>query len=132
MQQDLIARARTWLAEDPDPETRDELAKLIETEDLDELTARFAGTLQFGTAGLRGEIGAGPMRMNRAVVIRAAAGLAAYLKDQGQDGGLVVIGYDARYKSTDFARDTAAVMTGAGLRAAVLPARSPPPCWRTP
>ncbi|MEV0785585.1 phospho-sugar mutase [Streptomyces sp. NPDC050423] len=127
MQQDLIARARTWLAEDPDPETRDELAKLIETEDLDELASRFAGTLQFGTAGLRGELGAGPMRMNRAVVIRAAAGLAAYLKDQGQAGGLVVIGYDARYKSTDFARDTAAVMTGAGLRAAVLPRPLPTP-----
>ncbi|WLQ50549.1 phospho-sugar mutase [Streptomyces poriferorum] len=125
--QDLIARARTWLAEDPDPETRDELAKLIDAEDLDEIGARFSGTLQFGTAGLRGEIGAGPMRMNRAVVIRAAAGLAAYLKDQGQDGGLVVIGYDARYKSTDFARDTAAVMTGAGLRAAVLPRPLPTP-----
>ncbi|MFJ6465979.1 phospho-sugar mutase [Streptomyces sp. NPDC091387] len=127
MQQDLIARARTWLAEDPDPETRDELAKLVETEDLDELASRFAGTLQFGTAGLRGELGAGPMRMNRAVVIRAAAGLAAYLKDRGQAGGLVVIGYDARYKSTDFARDTAAVMTGAGLRAAVLPRPLPTP-----
>lgn len=72
------------------------------------------------------------MRMNRSVVIRAAAGLAAYLKAQGQGGGLVVVGYDARYKSADFARDTAAVMTGAGLRAAVLPARSPPPCSRTP
>ncbi|MFJ7490564.1 phospho-sugar mutase [Streptomyces sp. NPDC097727] len=127
MQQDLIAQARTWLAEDPDPETRDELAKLIDTEDLDELSARFAGTLQFGTAGLRGELGAGPMRMNRAVVIRAAAGLAAYLKAEGQTGGLVVIGYDARYKSADFARDTAAVMTGAGLRAAVLPRPLPTP-----
>ncbi|MFB7306246.1 phospho-sugar mutase [Streptomyces sp. NPDC056192] len=127
MQQDLIAQARTWLAEDPDPETRDELAKLIDTEDLDELAARFAGTLQFGTAGLRGELGAGPMRMNRSVVIRAAAGLAAYLKAQGQAGGLVVIGYDARYKSADFARDTAAVMTGAGLRAAVLPRPLPTP-----
>ncbi|MFI6863111.1 phospho-sugar mutase [Streptomyces sp. NPDC050421] len=126
-EQNLIARARTWLAEDPDPETRDELAKLIDAEDLEELGARFAGTLQFGTAGLRGEIGAGPMRMNRAVVIRAAAGLAAYLKAQGQDGGLVVIGYDARYKSTDFARDTAAVMIGAGLRAAVLPRPLPTP-----
>lgn len=132
MQQDLIAQARTWLAEDPDPETRDELAKLIDAEDFDALAARFAGTLQFGTAGLRGELGAGPMRMNRSVVIRAAAGLAAYLKAQGQTGGLVVIGYDARYKSADFARDTAAVMTGAGLRAAVLPARCPPPSWRTP
>ncbi|MFF0045223.1 phospho-sugar mutase [Streptomyces sp. NBC_01620] len=127
MQQDLIAQARTWLAEDPDPETRDELAKLIDTEDLDELAARFAGTLQFGTAGLRGELGAGPMRMNRSVVIRAAAGLAAYLKAQGQTGGLVVIGYDARYKSADFARDTAAVMTGAGLRPAVLPRPLPTP-----
>ncbi len=132
MQHDLIAQARTWLAEDPDPETRDELGALIEAGDADELAARFAGTLQFGTAGLRGELGAGPMRMNRSVVIRAAAGLAAYLKAQGQDDGLVVIGYDARYKSEDFARDTAAVMTGAGLRAAVLPARSPPPYSRTP
>ncbi|MFI1807655.1 phospho-sugar mutase [Streptomyces californicus] len=127
MQHDLIAQARTWLAEDPDPETRDELAALIEAGATQELAVRFAGTLQFGTAGLRGELGAGPMRMNRSVVIRAAAGLAAYLKAQGQDGGLVVIGYDARYKSADFARDTAAVMTGAGLRAAVLPRPLPTP-----
>lgn len=127
MQQDLITRARTWLAEDPDPETRDELAKLIDAEDLDALAARFAGTLQFGTAGLRGELGAGPMRMNRSVVIRAAAGLAAHLKAKGHVGGTVVIGYDARYKSADFARDTAAVMTGAGLRAAVLPHPLPTP-----
>lgn len=129
-QQDLIARAKTWHAEDPDSDTRDELAKLIETAssgDTTELAARFGGTLQFGTAGLRGELGAGPMRMNRSVVIRAAAGLAAYLKAQGQAGGLVVIGYDARYKSADFARDTAAVMTGAGLRAAVLPRPLPTP-----
>ncbi|MER5772014.1 phospho-sugar mutase [Streptomyces sp. NPDC001985] len=127
MQQDLIARARAWLAEDPDRETRDELAELIRTEAADELAARFSGTLQFGTAGLRGELGAGPMRMNRAVVIRAAAGLAAYLRARGQGDGLVVVGYDARYKSADFARDTAAVMTGAGLRAAVLPRPLPTP-----
>ncbi|MCJ0870338.1 phospho-sugar mutase [Streptomyces sp. AP-93] len=127
MQDDLIARARAWLAEDPDPETADELAKLIEAGDTTELADRFSGMLQFGTAGLRGELGAGPMRMNRNVVIRAAAGLAAYLKAQGHDGGLVVVGYDARYKSTDFARDTAAVMTGAGLRAAVLPRPLPTP-----
>lgn len=124
---ELIGRAQAWLAEDPDPETRDELAKLIEADQHEELAARFAGTLQFGTAGLRGELGAGPMRMNRAVVIRAAAGLAAYLKDSGQGGGLVVVGYDARYKSADFARDTAAVMVGAGLRAAVLPRPLPTP-----
>ncbi|MFD3584087.1 phospho-sugar mutase [Streptomyces sp. NPDC058683] len=127
MQDDLIARARTWLAEDPDPDTRDELAKLIDAGDITELSARFTGTLQFGTAGLRGELGAGPMRMNRTVVIRAAAGLAAYLKNHGQGTGTVVIGYDARHKSADFARDTAAVMTGAGLTAVVLPRPLPTP-----
>ncbi|WP_183066823.1 phospho-sugar mutase [Streptomyces sp. gCLA4] len=126
-QDDLITRARAWLAEDPDPETAAELAALVEAGDTAELADRFSGTLQFGTAGLRGEIGAGPMRMNRSVVIRAAAGLAAYLKAQGHAGGLVVVGYDARYKSADFARDTAAVMTGAGLRAAVLPRPLPTP-----
>ncbi|MFF0592923.1 phospho-sugar mutase [Streptomyces antibioticus] len=124
---DLLARARTWLAEDPDPDTREELARLLDADDVKELADRFAGTLQFGTAGLRGELGAGPMRMNRTVVVRAAAGLAAYLKGKGQEGGLVVIGYDARHKSADFARDTAAVMTGAGLRAAVLPRPLPTP-----
>ncbi|GAA2242208.1 phosphomannomutase [Streptomyces ruber] len=127
MQEELIARAKAWLAEDPDPDTREELAELIDGNDTAELAARFGGTLQFGTAGLRGPLGAGPMRMNRAVVIRAAAGLAAYLKDNGHTGGLVVIGYDARHKSADFARDTAAVMTGAGLRAAVLPRPLPTP-----
>ncbi|WP_371644611.1 phospho-sugar mutase [Streptomyces sp. NBC_00597] len=126
-QDDLITRARAWLAEDPDPQTAAELAELVETGNTAELADRFSGTLQFGTAGLRGEIGAGPMRMNRSVVIRAAAGLAAYLKAQGHADGLVVIGYDARYKSSDFARDTAAVMTGAGLRAAVLPRPLPTP-----
>ncbi|MFE1249955.1 phospho-sugar mutase [Streptomyces sp. NPDC058735] len=127
MHDELIAQAQTWLIEDPDPDTRTELAALIEAQDHAGLAARFSGTLQFGTAGLRGELGAGPMRMNRTVVIRAAAGLAAYLRKQGHDDGLVVIGYDARYKSHDFALDTAAVMTGAGLRAAVLPRPLPTP-----
>ncbi|MET9758296.1 phospho-sugar mutase [Streptomyces sp. NPDC006372] len=127
MHDELIAQAQAWLTEDPDPETRTELARLIDAQGHTELAARFSGTLQFGTAGLRGELGAGPMRMNRSVVIRAAAGLAAYLKKQGHQNGLVVIGYDARHKSHDFARDTAAVMTGAGLRAAVLPRPLPTP-----
>lgn len=130
---ELIRQARTWLAEDPDPDTRGELETLLTAVEAgDEAAAadladRFAGTLQFGTAGLRGEIGAGPMRMNRSVVIRAAAGLAAYLKAQGAGDGLVVVGHDARHKSVDFARDTAAVMVGAGLRAAVLPRPLPTP-----
>ncbi|WBB63533.1 phospho-sugar mutase [Streptomyces sp. WMMC500] len=123
----LAARARTWLAEDPDPDTRAELAALLRADDTAALADRFAGTLQFGTAGLRGELGAGPMRMNRAVVIRAAAGLAAYLKGQGAGGGLVVVGYDARHKSHAFAEDTAAVMAGAGFRAVVLPRPLPTP-----
>ena len=133
-EQELTARAEAWLAEDPDPETRQELAALLAPPvDTTELASRFSGTLQFGTAGLRGELGAGPMRMNRAVVIRAAAGLAGYLRRQLRDGtlgdgsGLVVIGYDARHKSREFARDTAAVMVGAGLRAALLPEPLPTP-----
>ncbi|MFR9676163.1 phospho-sugar mutase [Streptomyces sp. TR06-5] len=136
--QNLIAQAEAWLAEDPDPRTREELAALLAAEDTDALRDRFSGTLRFGTAGLRGELGAGPMRMNRAVVVRAAAGLAAYLHDQGLGGsgdaddgddgpGLVVVGYDARHNSEQFARDTAAVVTGAGLRAALLPGPLPTP-----
>ncbi|WP_055547015.1 phospho-sugar mutase [Streptomyces sp. NBRC 110028] len=131
---DLIDQATTWLAEDPDPDTRGELRALLDAAEGGDdearraLAERFSGTLQFGTAGLRGELGAGPMRMNRAVVIRAAAGLAAYLARRPEHaGGLVVIGYDARYKSADFARDTAAVMTGAGFRAALLPRPLPTP-----
>ncbi|WP_329337721.1 phospho-sugar mutase [Streptomyces sp. NBC_01352] len=127
MHDDLIARAKAWLTEDPDTDTRAELAELIDAKDVAELAERFSGTLQFGTAGLRGELGAGPMRMNRTVVIRAAAGLAAYLKKNGHTDGVVVIGYDARHKSAAFAEDTAAVMTGAGLRAAVLPRPLPTP-----
>jgi len=125
---DLIERARAWAAEDPDPTTRAELEALLEQGETAELADRFDGTLEFGTAGLRGELGAGSNRMNRVVVIRAAAGLAAYLKDQGADRhASVVIGYDARHNSDVFARDTAEVMTGAGLRALVLPRPLPTP-----
>ena len=128
---DVLARARGWLAEDPDPDTRTELAGLIdraEAGDSDataELADRFAGRLEFGTAGLRGALGAGPNRMNRAVVIRAAAGLATYVLEHG--GRSVVVGYDARYKSDRFARDTCAVMVGAGLVAMLLPRPLPTP-----
>ena len=128
MVSDLIERARAWAAEDPDPTTRAELESLLEQGETAELADRFDGTLEFGTAGLRGELGAGSNRMNRVVVTRAAAGLAAYLKGQGavRDAS-VVIGYDARHNSDVFARDTAEVMTGAGLRALVLPRPLPTP-----
>src|SRR3954467_9340434 len=129
----LIGRARAWAAEDPDPVTRAELEALIDKRDEAELADRFDGTLEFGTAGLRGELGAGSNRMNRVVVTRAAAGLAAYLKEHAPKGNgpgrdaSVVIGYDARHNSDVFARDTAEVMTGAGLRALVLPRPLPTP-----
>jgi phosphomannomutase len=132
---DLLARARAWAADDPDDRTRDELESLIAEVERDpdgeatrDLRDRFAGTLEFGTAGLRGALGAGPNRMNRVVVVRAAAGLAAYLHDNGAaPGSKVVIGYDARYNSDVFAEDTAAVMRGAGLEALVLPRPLPTP-----
>src|SRR6476620_9014071 len=107
----LLARAHAWAAEDPDDDTRAELERLVaaveadpDGDDAAELADRFDGTLEFGTAGLRGALGAGSNRMNRVVVTRAAAGLAAYLKDTGATGP-VVIGYDARHRSADFARD---------------------------
>ncbi|WP_219471619.1 phospho-sugar mutase [Nonomuraea rhizosphaerae] len=119
----LVKEARLWLAQDPDPETRAELSELIESGDEAELRERFGAKLEFGTAGLRGELGAGPNRMNRVTVMRAAAGLAQVLGA----GRHVVIGYDARYKSDVFARDTAAVLTGAGLHASLLPCPLPTP-----
>jgi len=127
---DLLDRARAWAAEDPDPQTKAELEELIarapsDAATLVEIEDRFDGTLEFGTAGLRGALGAGPNRMNRVVVTRAAAGLAAYLSKRG--GGSVVIGYDARHNSDVFARDTAEIMEGAGIKAMVLPAPLPTP-----
>ena len=132
---DLLDRARAWAAEDPDPRTRTELEALLAQVEAEpggaaaaDLADRFAGRLEFGTAGLRGALGAGPNRMNRAVVVRAAAGLASYLKQQGAGpDDSVVIGYDARHNSDVFAHDTAAVMVGAGLRAQVLPRPLPTP-----
>ncbi|GGL05067.1 phospho-sugar mutase [Planomonospora parontospora] len=123
MSSDLVRLAQDWLAQDPDPRTREELRELLDEGDEEALRERFGAKLEFGTAGLRGELGAGPNRMNRVTVMRAAAGLAAVL---GPDRH-VVIGYDARHNSDVFARDTAAVLTGAGLRASLLPAPLPTP-----
>ena len=127
---ELLDRARAWAAEDPDPLTRSELEQIVAEvaagADPRDLADHFDGTLEFGTAGLRGALGAGPNRMNRVVVLRAAAGLAAYLH-QVAPGGSVVIGYDARHLSDVFARDTAEVMTGAGFDAWTLPRPLPTP-----
>ena len=129
MTDDLVAAARRWLEEDPDPDTRAELSALLAANDEAALADRFGARLQFGTAGLRGALGAGPNRMNRVMVRRAAAGLARYLLDSvpgAADAG-VVIGCDARHKSDVFAEDSAAVIAGAGLRAVLLPPRLPTP-----
>ena len=125
---ELRAQAEAWLADDPDPATRDELRRLIAglPDTAEELRDRFAGPLTFGTAGLRGQLRAGPNGMNLAVVTRAAAGLIGWLGDRGGRGPLV-IGYDARHGSREFAERTARVATGAGREALVLPRPLPTP-----
>ncbi len=130
----LLSIAHAWRDDDLDPVTIAELDAVITraaTGDevaLADLADRFDGTLEFGTAGLRGALGAGSNRMNRAVVIRAAAGLATHLR-AGLPGqtARVVVGYDARHNSEVFAADTAAVMTAAGIEALVLPRPLPTP-----
>ena len=133
---ELLDAAGAWASDDPDLETRAELEAVIEAAGagdvaaIEDLSDRMSGLLQFGTAGLRGALGGGPNRMNRSVVIRAAAGLTAYLKkhvDPDRSSPYVVIGYDARFNSDVFARDTAAVVLGAGGRASILPRPLPTP-----
>jgi phosphomannomutase len=124
---DLLVAARDWADDDPHPGDRAEIEALIEAENWTELAERFAGPLTFGTAGLRGPLRAGPSGMNAAVVTRAAAGLARYLTDAGHAGGGVVIGFDARRRSDEFAHISAAVLTGAGFAVQVLPKPLPTP-----
>jgi phosphomannomutase len=138
----ILDAARAWGAADPDPVTRAELETLVgaavtgDAAARAELADRFSGTLQFGTAGLRAALGAGPMRMNRVVVLRAAAGLAAHVLavETPADAAAgsarrprAVVGYDARHNSDVFARDTAAVFTAAGIETLLMPAPLPTP-----
>jgi phosphomannomutase len=128
MTDDLRDVAERWLADDPDPAAREELRRLIAglPQTADELRDRFAGPLTFGTAGLRGRLRAGPNGMNLAVVTRAAAGLVGWLAGRRAAGPLV-IGYDARHGSRQFAERTAEVATGAGREALLLPRPLPTP-----
>ena len=135
---DLARRAEAWITEDPALADRAELQDLLDAAQRDDpagraaaadLADRFAGRLEFGTAGLRGAMGAGPNRMNQAVVRAATAGLARWLREHrpaaAQAG--VVLGWDARHRSAEFAAEAAAVLTGAGIRVELLPGRSPTP-----
>jgi phosphomannomutase len=124
----IRTRVEAWRAAEPDADCREELQALLDG-DPEVMAARFEGRLQFGTAGLRGEIGAGPLRMNRLVVRQAAAGLARYLLDTVPDAASrgVIIGFDARRKSDVFALDSARVIAAHGVRALVLPRPLPTP-----
>jgi phosphomannomutase len=136
MTTDVLARAQSWLDSDPDPDTRAELQRLLDTASSGDeparrdLAERFSGPLEFGTAGLRGVIGAGEARMNRAVVLRTTAGLARYLLAQDAEAARtrgVVVGYDGRRMSLEFAEDTACVLAAAGIPALVSPVVCPTP-----
>lgn len=124
---DVRSAAAAWAADDPDPGTRAEVEALLAAGDDTALAELFGSRLEFGTAGLRGTLGAGPNRMNRALVQRAAAGLARFLHAQGTVAGGVVIGFDARHQSEQFAEDSAAVLAGAGITAHLLPGPLPTP-----
>ncbi len=135
MTADLVAAAEAWLAQDPDAATRAELREILaavadgDAAATADLADRFSTRLAFGTAGLRGALGAGPNRMNRVLVAQAAAGLAAYLLERADPGTAprVVIGYDGRRNSDVFARDSAEIFAGAGLHAVLLPRMLPTP-----
>ncbi len=140
---ELAERARAWIADDPDAADRAELQDLLAAAvrgdaaggadgapgraAAADLADRFAGRLEFGTAGLRGAMAAGPNRMNRAVVRAATAGLARWLHEHRPPGTGVVLGWDARHRSAEFASEAAAVLTGAGIPVHLLPGRSPTP-----
>ena len=127
-----MAGPQEWLADDPDADTRAELRRLMEAAAAGDDAARaeiddaFRGPLAFGTAGLRGRMGPGPHRMNRVTVARAAAGIAAYLLSRHEHPA-AVIGFDARHNSARFAQDCAEILSGAGVRALVLPRPLPTP-----
>jgi phosphomannomutase len=130
--EELRAQAARWLAADPDERDRAELAALLADDSADaaaELADRFSGRLKFGTAGLRGAVGAGPSRMNAANVTAATAALAGWLlsSDPAAAEAGVVVGHDARHRSDEFARRAAGVLAGAGLRVHVLAGQVPTP-----
>lgn len=134
--EDLLARAESWLAQDPDPETVAELRSIIDAAQSGDAAAeadlknRFDSRLTFGTAGLRGELGAGPNRMNRLLVQQAAYGFAQFLLSRERNPS-VVIGYDGRVNSDVFATDSAEIFAGLGLDVTLFPHAVPTPVTAT-
>jgi len=122
----LLIKAQAWHDQDPDAETKAELAQLISNKDEQALASRFDSRLAFGTAGLRGELGAGPNRMNRVLVAQAAAGIGTYLLAK-ESAPSVVIGFDGRVNSDVFAKDSAEVLAGMGVRVLLLDQMGPTP-----
>jgi len=125
MDASLRSEVEAWITDDPDAATAAELQGMLDADDEISLKKHFKGFLQFGTAGLRGPIGPGPSCMNRAVVGRAAAGIAQYMKDRGMNK--VIIGRDARYGSEDYTFESAEILSGAGLDVYILPRPLPTP-----
>ena len=121
----LRNEVENWINDDPDPVTAKQLRELLSADDETQLRTFFSGFLQFGTAGLRGPVGPGPSCMNRAVVGRAAAGIASYMKKRNMK--TVVIGRDARHGSEDFTFESAEIFSGAGMQVFVLPRPLPTP-----
>ena len=126
---DILEAARAWIAGDPDPETISALQAIIDSGDLAALDRAMGGTLTFGTAGIRGEVGPGSNRMNRAVVIQTTRGLADYLiaEHDRPPEVPVVLGFDARPSSRQFAEDAAGVLAGAGIQVGFFPEVTPTP-----
>jgi phosphomannomutase len=125
----LHARARAWIDGDPDPRTRAQLQTLLDAGDNEALADHVGSALTFGTAGLRGAVGPGPNRMNRAVVIRTTRGLADHLLATVPDAATrgVIVGFDARHDSLRFAQDTVGVLAGAGIPVQWFPTPQPTP-----
>ncbi len=122
-----LALAISWAAQDPDPETRSELLDLIEAADFEAISDRMGSRLDFGTAGLRGELGAGSNRMNRVLVAQAAAGIRDYVLEHFKQNPSVVIGFDGRINSAVFARDSAEIFAAAGIRTMLFDGVVPTP-----
>ncbi|MCX6485326.1 MAG: phospho-sugar mutase, partial [Rhodoluna sp.] len=122
----FLERANAWLAQDPDPVTRAQLQAIIDSGDEVELQKSLEPRIAFGTAGLRGELGAGSARMNRVLVAQTARGLADYLLER-ETTPSVVIGFDGRINSDIFAEDSAQVLAGAGIRVTLFDTYVPTP-----